>query len=298
MAGALFVGLTTLDIAYLVDTYPREDSKVRASGQFTGAGGPAANAAVTYAFLSRQAPTLVTALGSHYLTSVVRDELRANNVEVVDAIVDESAPLPISSIIVAESARTRTIVSLDASRITATLDAESCRKMVRDSTIVLVDAHYGQLASTVARQARSLGVPVVLDAGRWQDAHRDLLADIDVAICSEAFTPPGVAGHDQVISYLQDSGPTHVAITRADESILYSTGSERGEILVSSPHAIDTLGAGDIFHGAFCHYYEPAESNFVEALTRSADLASYSCGYFGTREWMKHFSAGELTRSE
>jgi sugar/nucleoside kinase (ribokinase family) len=47
----LFVGLSTLDIVYRVAAPPGPDEKVQAAGQDLAAGGPATNAAVTFAAL-------------------------------------------------------------------------------------------------------------------------------------------------------------------------------------------------------------------------------------------------------
>jgi sugar/nucleoside kinase (ribokinase family) len=53
---------------------------------------------------------------------------------------------------------------------------------------------------------------------------------------------------------------------------------------VPTVQAVDTLGAGDIFHGAFCHYI--LRENFPTALKQAAHIASFSCQFFGTRRWM------------
>ncbi|WP_280314232.1 PfkB family carbohydrate kinase [Nocardia wallacei] len=84
MATAVFVGLATLDIAYAVRRYPAEDSKTQAEDQFLGAGGPAANAAVAYAFLSGRDPALITALGEHQLAQAIRRDLERFGVAPVD----------------------------------------------------------------------------------------------------------------------------------------------------------------------------------------------------------------------
>ena len=285
MSAAVFVGLTTLDIAYLVDSYPAEDAKTKAVDQYLGAGGPAANAAVTYAHLSAGVPTLVTALGAHHLTELVRSELVACNVAVVDANPVSAQQLPISSIVVARLASTRTIVSLDASRMSAPFD-DTFVDVLDDAHVVLVDAHYPDLALGMAGEAQRRGIPVVLDAGRWMAAHDAILPLVDVAICSSAFAPPGV---DDVVGYLHDRGPAKVAITDGANVIRYSTPEGVGVLDVDAVEAVDTLGAGDILHGAFCHF-TAAGHEFVDALDRAAQVASLSCRYFGSRRWMTHHS--------
>src|SRR5690625_5980424 len=58
----VFAGLATLDVIHRVDASPGPDEKVTALSQFVAAGGPAANAAVTFAALGGHA-VLLTALG-------------------------------------------------------------------------------------------------------------------------------------------------------------------------------------------------------------------------------------------
>ncbi|MFE3052939.1 PfkB family carbohydrate kinase [Nocardia sp. NPDC059239] len=286
---AVFAGLSTLDLAYAVDRYPAEDSKTQAADLFLGAGGPAANAAVTYAFLSGATPALVTALGKHPLAELIRGDLQRHGVTAVDLTPDGDQQPPVSSIIVATAAATRTIVSLDGSRIHPALD-ETAAAVLDSATVLLVDGHYPEPALRLATAARAAGVPVVLDAGRWRPVHGALLPVVDIAICSSAFTPPGVQGDSagEVFDHLHAAGPRLVAITGGGGPIRYSMPGERGEIPVPAAPAVDTLGAGDILHGAFCHFHERG-AGFPVALRRAAAVATASCGFPGTREWMRHF---------
>ncbi|MGW4354755.1 PfkB family carbohydrate kinase [Nocardia sp. NPDC004582] len=288
---AVFAGLSTLDLAYAVDRYPAEDSKTQAADLFLGAGGPAANAAVAYAFLSGTHPALVTALGKHPLAELIRGDLRRHGVTPVDLTPDGDQQPPVSSIIVATEAATRTIVSLDGSRIHPGLD-DSAAETVADASVLLVDGHYPDHAVRLATAARAAGVPVVLDAGRRRPVHAELLPVVDIAICSSAFTPPGVAADsaDEVFDYLHAAGPALVAVTGGGDPIRYSMPGDRGEIRVSAGPAIDTLGAGDILHGAFCHFFALGE-DFPLALRHAAEIATLSCRSVGTREWMRHYGS-------
>jgi sugar/nucleoside kinase (ribokinase family) len=47
------------------------------------------------------------------------------------------------------------------------------------------------------------------------------------------------------------------------------------------------MGAGDIFHGAFCLYFAEWRV-FEDALREAARIASESCRYRGTRKWMEN----------
>ena len=287
MATAVFVGLSTLDIAYSVARYPDEDTKTQAQDQFLGAGGPAANAAVAFAGLSGHTPALITALGDHQLAHLIRHDLDEYGVALLDATPGARHRPPVSSIVVATEAGTRTIVSLDGSAITATFDPAHLGPL-NDAAVLLVDGHYPELAFGFATAARKRGVTVVLDAGRWRESHAGLLPLVDIAICSEAFAPPEVTGGpDELFDYLHAQGVTSAAITRGGGAIPYSTAGERDTVEVGAAAVVDTLGAGDIMHGAFCHYHVAGQS-FPQALRSAADIATLACEHLGTRAWIAH----------
>ncbi|MGH8900074.1 MAG: PfkB family carbohydrate kinase [Egibacteraceae bacterium] len=283
----VFVGIATLDLGYLVRRYPTEDTKNTAEDQFTAAGGPATNAAVTFAFLARGGAYLVTALGSHFLTEFVRDDLRRHAVQVADLTPKRAEPPPISSITISRENGSRTVVSLDASRLVVPASALP-DGVLRNAGIVLLDGHFPELCVAVARAAREAGVPVVFDGGRWKKVNTELLRYVDIAICSRSFHPPADVDHGRlaVHEYLRASGVHLVATTDGAAPIRFSTPTAQGEVAVPQTAAIDTLGAGDIFHGAFCYYFLRSNGRFHEALENAALVASTSCIHFGTRAWM------------
>ena len=77
------------------------------------------------------------------------------------------------------------------------------------------------------------------------------------------------------------------AVTRGALPVIYFDNDTVKEIPVPEVPAIDTLGAGDVFHGAFCYYYAKG-LNFAKALEEAVIVAANSCKYFGTREWLHH----------
>ena len=97
------------------------------------------------------------------------------------------------------------------------------------------------------------------------------------------FYPPQCVNVKDVFDFLQKMGIPHIAITQGEQPIQYLDQEEVSTIPIPSIQAIDTLGAGDIFHGAFCHYI--LQESFPHALTQAAHIASKSCQFFGTRSW-------------
>jgi sugar/nucleoside kinase (ribokinase family) len=288
MPSVLFIGLSTIDVVYDVDEFPVANSKVAARSQNVFAGGPAANAAIACAYLGSNA-ALVTVVGRNALASVIREELKKYSVQLIDLNPDfEDAPV-ISSVTV-DKAGNRNVVSANAMRVVAPparVDPGLCRQ----ARIVMVDGHYMQACQAWAAAARACGTPAVLDGGSWKDGTEELLKSIHTAICSADFMPPGCSSRNEVIQFLKSSGVTNIAITNGSAPIEFFFGQSSGSIRVPEVDAVDTMGAGDILHGAYCHF-AAMRRDFVDSLTQAARIASESCRHSGTREWMKHIVAG------
>lgn len=284
MSDALFVGLSTIDIVYRVDRFPDANTKVAAQSQSVHAGGPAANAAIACAHLGGSA-TLVSVVGRHALAGVVREELTRFSVQLIDLNPDFDDVPAISSISV-DKAGSRSVVSANAMRIPIPpvgVDQELCRR----ARIVMVDGHHMQACRVWATAARAAGLPVVLDGGSWKSGTEELLKNIDTAICSADFMPPGCRSANDVVRYLKEVGVANIAITNGAAPIQVLTDESAASIPVPQVNSVDTTGAGDILHGAYC-YYASQGIGFVEALSKAAHIASESCRYAGTREWMRH----------
>ncbi|WP_234375205.1 PfkB family carbohydrate kinase, partial [Streptomyces scabiei] len=104
----LFVGLCTLDVVQLVDRVPGANEKLTAREQVVAAGGPAANAAVTFAHLGGAA-TLLTAVGHHPLGVAVAADLDRQGVTVVDLAAGSAEPPAVSSVLVTAAGGDRAV---------------------------------------------------------------------------------------------------------------------------------------------------------------------------------------------
>jgi len=284
----LFAGLCTLDIIQSVTRLPGANEKVTALRQTVAAGGPAANAAVTFAYLGGQA-TFITGLGVHPLAAGVRSDLRLAGVELIDTGAAITAPPPVSAILVTAGSGDRSVVSVNAAgralRAPARLDA-----LVSRAAVVLIDAHHAELALAAARAAQARRRLCILDAGSWRDGTQQLLPYLDVAVCSADFRPPGTAGSGETLDYLLAHGVSWAAVTDGAAPIAWAGPGVRSELPVPTVTAVDTLGAGDVLHGAFAHAICGAgqidQAGFVAALRAGAEVAARACQSFGTRTWM------------
>ncbi len=284
MTHVLFAGLSTLDIVYRVAEFPAANTKVAALDQRIYVGGPATNAAIACAHLGGAA-TLATVAGRHALAGVLRAELAQFSIRLVD-LNPEFDGLPAVSSIAVDPAGNRNIVSANAVRIPAA-PAEADRSLCAQARLLLVDGHFMSACQAWAAVARACATPVVLDGGSWKSGTEELLKSVDAAICSADFLPPGCASADDVFRFLKNAGVRNVAITRGGEPIRIMSGVTTATVPVPRVDAVDTMGAGDLLHGAYC-YFASMGRGFAEALAEAAKIASESCRWPGTREWMRH----------
>jgi sugar/nucleoside kinase (ribokinase family) len=287
MASGVFVGLSTIDVVYGVDEFPAANTKVAARSQEVYVGGPATNAAVTFAQLGGE-PALVTAVGRNTLAVVVREELKKQKVQLFD-LNPEFEGVPALSSVTVDRQGNRNVVSANAIRV-AIPPAKVETSLYEDARIVMVDGHFMEACQAWTSAAKARGKPVVLDGGSWKDGTEELLGSVHTVICSADFLPPGCVSRDEVVEFLKSRGVANIAITGGAEVIHFVSGQSSGTIGVPQVEVVDTMGAGDIFHGAYC-FYTSTGRGFIESLAEATKIASESCRYAGTREWMKHVPA-------
>ena len=276
----LFVGLMTLDCIYQAQRPPQANEKLVAETAMMAAGGPATNAAVAFAALGGEA-TVMAAVGQHPVTTLLREDMTQMGVNICDLTPERQEPPPISSIVVSKDSGERAVISRNA----LGLQVEHQPTELTDINVVLIDGHQMALSYQIAKAAQLSDIPVVVDAGSWKPGFEQVLALTTVVIASANFQPP----NDQdALTYLQNLGIPYVAITHGERPIVFSDRNQVGELSVPTTPVVDTLGAGDIFHGAFCYAWA---GDFPAALAEASQIASVSCQYFGTRAWIDDYRA-------
>jgi sugar/nucleoside kinase (ribokinase family) len=296
----LFIGLTTLDLIYLANSPPQNNQKLVALDYTVAAGGPATNAAVTFNHLGNTA-TILAVVGSHPMTQLIHSDLencivnQNYQINLIDLEPTNQNPPPVSSIIVTQTTGERAVISINAVKTSATRQAIPANVIenIDIFDLILIDGHQIEVGYDIAQLAKAKNIPVVLDGGSWKPGFEEILPFVDYAICSANFYPPNCYTNEEVFTYLSRIKIPHIAITHGENPIEYLIPDFslndyglgiRSSINVPSIQPVDTLGAGDIFHGAFCHYI--LHETFAEALSLSAKIAAYSCQFFGTRRWM------------
>lgn len=278
----LFVGLVTLDLIYLAESAPKNNQKIVAADYTVAAGGPATNASVAFSYLGNQS-TIMGVVGSHPMTQLIKGDLANYHVAIADLEPSTMTVPPVSSIIVTQATGERAVVSINAVKTQAS-SASIPTNVLQNVDIVLIDGHQMAVGYFIAQIAKAQNILVAIDGGSWKPGFEKILPFVDYAVCSANFHPPNCHSEEEVFAYLSAFDIPHIAITHGDNPIEYLSNGQIGTVAVPPIHAVDTLGAGDIFHGAFCHYI--LQASFHDALTQAAKIAANSCKYFGTRRWI------------
>jgi sugar/nucleoside kinase (ribokinase family) len=288
----LFAGLTTVDIQFFVDIFPVSNKKVKTAPPGILTGGPATNAAIAFAALNGEAD-LASATGKNAFSDYIREDLKTNNILHHDFIPSSEINPILATVITSENNGDRNIFTHHPLEITPEVTAADIVELAVPD-IFMMDGFYPETVEEAAKICRHKGIPVVMDCGSWKPQFENLLEFTDIAICSSDFMPPGCNDSEDVFRYLEHKGIELSAISRGGDSLLFRNGERRGEIPVSNAEIIDTLGAGDFLHGAFCYYYLKSGCDFERALQLASEVATFSCTFKGTRQWILSLGSSSL----
>ena len=269
-----FVGLTTLDYVFYVESQPQDNAKTKTNRYKRFVGGPAANAAITYSLLGGNA-TLVTCLGNSVESDYIIKILNEYGVTVLNCSDDDA--MPNSAAIAVDQNGDRKIFSGQNQ-----FNKINVPKLDKPD-FCLFDLNQQELSLGIVKNC---DCEIVVDAGSWKGETSEFLKKASVVIASENFRDP--SGHD--IFAIKECVNAKKAITRGEKPVLLADG----EIPVEPVACADSLAAGDIFHGAFCFAYYHEHRGFNAALTFASKIASDSVKYVGPREWAKHVDSVAL----
>lgn len=280
----LFIGRATVDLIQSVDTFPAADDKAVARGTALSGGGPALNAAITFAHLSAAdggRATLAARVGrDNLLSDLLREECARHGVELIDLAGAGDFRPSVSGVLSARDTGTRCCVTGPEAGDGAA--AEVALPELDALDVVLLDQFQPDVLRAHAPALRATGTPVVLDGGSWKPWSAEVLDLVSLPVVSERF----LEGHDAPAGdVLGARGFDRFAVTHGARGVSYRAGGRDGHVAAPEVSAVDTLAAGDIFHGAFCYHHARGEP-FADALAAASRVAAESTRHLGPRAWM------------
>ena len=249
------VGHSTYDTTLPMDSYPEENVKYRIKEHIECGGGPASNGAYLLAKWGMDT-TIASIVGDDYYGQRVIDDFKNIGADITYLEVKEGHMTSSSFIIANQSNGSRTII---------TSKKDPIRKLSQEvnvkADVILIDGEHPETAHEVLD--KNPNAISVLDAGRLNDDTKALGKKVTYLVCAKDFAENFVNEkientnieqltriHKALYEYFQ----TNIIIT------LEATGSFTiidgiYQIVPSiKVKAVDSTGAGDIFHGAFTYF--------------------------------------------
>ncbi len=280
------VGLNATDTLIRLPHFPAFDSKVEFLSAGVLPGGQVASAMVACA---------AWGLRTRYIGKVGDDSAAQMQLaELVRAGVEAhllSVPNCVSQaafILVDEKTGERTILWRRDPRL-ALRPEEIQREWIVSARALHVDGHDTAAAAQAARLAREAGIPVLADVDNLYPGVEDLLANVDYLMASRDF-PAKLTGEPDLKKSLpalrQRFGCRLVGVTLGRVGALAWDGRRYLPCPGYAVHAVDTTGAGDIFHGAFA-YGILQDWPMERVLEFSCAAAALNCTGLGARGGIK-----------
>jgi sulfofructose kinase len=274
----LCVGAGTYDLVYSVDRHPQPDEKIRATSFIGCGGGPAANGAVTVARLGLQA-AFAGYLGNDIFGKAHIEELQQAGVH-TDLVArgEHSSAL---SVVMVKPDGSRALVNYR--KPESFLTAGSVDFSVVDTRVILFDGHEPYISPALARSARQREIITVLDAGSIHSGTEELASLVDYLVCSERFGLDftGETTEDRALEKLGSYAP-NVIITVGDRGLVWKNGAGSGRLQTYKVRAVDTTGAGDVFHGALAACLAQ-KKEWLESLCYASAAGALCCTKIGAR---------------
>ena len=248
------LGQACVDYLGMVPSYPQEDGKVELVDLFIRCGGPASTALVTMSRLGILTSFLGSISNDPFGVKIINN-LKHEKVDVSLLKITPGYTSQFAFIVVTEKGGKRTILWHRGS--VPHLRAEDVDlRCFPNARILHVDSLMIEAAVEAAKQAKAIGMSVVMDGGTMRQGTKELVGLVDILIASETFATPLVsteASYEAALYALRDLGPKQVVITLGpDGSIgLNEQGIVRQEAFPVK--AVDTTGAGDVYHGAYIY---------------------------------------------
>jgi len=289
----LCAGLAVLDQVFRLDHFPGPQEKSQAHAFVTVGGGCAANAAVAAARLggvARMTGPIGGPRGDDMIGDRILAGLAREGVDCTGLVRVEGVPSSISAILVDASGE-RIIVNFRDERLAVARPADP-DALVASADAVLADNRFPDFVLPICTAARARGLNVVIDADK--PTHEgDALIEIATHVVFSAEGLRAIGDHDDLAVALEQvaqRSPAFLTVTDGARGALWRDRGRLEHLPAFEVRAVDTLGAGDVFHGAFTLALAEGRTE-RDALRFASAAAAVKCTRFGG-------IAGAPTRAE
>jgi len=244
------IGQCSLDYLALVDFYPEVDTKKEVLQWEEQGGGPVATALVSLTRLGIRC-RFYGIIGDDIAGEKIRQSLIDEHIDVKILLKRNRTSSQVAFIVIENSGK-RTIFwkrpSGDELR-----PEELGADFLKHSVFLLLDGLMKDSSLYAAKKAKSMKIPVMLDAGRMREGMLDIATFCDYVVASEEFARDlGWSENPEIFrKKLKKLRLNIVTITLGDRGSITFLKDKYFYIPAFRVETVDTTGAGDVFHGGY-----------------------------------------------
>jgi len=277
------VGLNATDTLIVAPRFPAYAGKAPFQEEIVMPGGQVASALAACARLGLRTK-YIGAVGADERGRIQLESLAAAGIDCTDVKVRPNCATQSAYIIVDASTGERTVLwrrddglSIDPSEI--------AEEHIACGSLLHIDGHDTPAVERADALARAHGIPVTVDVDTIYDGFDRVLPLVDYLVASSEFPAAWTGERDpfQALETLQtEYGMKVAAMTLGAHGSLARCDGRFFYAPAYVVNAVDTTGAGDVFHGAFC-YAVLKGMPMRDALDFSNAMAALNCTAPGAR---------------
>jgi sugar/nucleoside kinase (ribokinase family) len=275
----LCAGIAVEDFIFKVDRFPQPGEKVSASTLIATPGGCAANAAVAVARLGGEArfsgPIGTDEASARFLDGLARTGVDASRVERI-----AGGSISVSGIFIDRAGEklvaTRRGVKLADAR------PRDAAAIVAGADVIMADNRFPDFVHPILEIAKRNSIPTVLDGDRATTPEDPLFGLASHLIfSSEALrATTRLADLAAALAIMAKRVTSFLAVTNGPDGVLWLQDGRVEHMAAFAIEAVDTLGAGDTFHGAFALALAEGRDE-IAAMRFAGAAAALKCTRFG-----------------
>ncbi len=242
-----------MDYLGRVRYYPDVEGRVELEEATIRSGGPTATALLVLARFGMNA-AIVGKVGNDYFGEMAIQDLKKEGIDTSFLIKEKGKRTQVSFIPIEKESGRRTVF-WSRGTITPIRPGDIKKKLIAQSRAIHFDELFVEAVVEAAQIANKSGILVSMDAGNYEDGIEELKGKVDLFIASESFMKEysGEENPSKGINKLKEFGAKVTTVTLGSKGSVTIYNNELINIPAYPVRAIDTTGAGDVFHGAFLY---------------------------------------------
>ena len=276
------MGCVSIDFLGRVPTWPEKGLKTPLDSFAIQGGGLVATALVTVARLGGRA-RFTGFLGTSSTATSARDNLLRSHVD-TSLIMHRDGAEPIIAMVVTEAVKGERTIFFTKQNVYYPYPQDfSDLGWLENTRVFLFDSVSEQAGAAMAAEAKKLGITTIVDAERINSCTKETLHAADHIVVPESFAAE-YTGKTEIKDMM-------LSLRSREEQVVVVTMGEGGASALWSDYhihqpafpvdAVDTTGAGDIFHGAYAYSISRGKDPFYACRYASGAAALSTLGHGG-----------------